>query len=142
VRPAKEVFMEARQTTMLTQILVPLDPSDPCRTWQAMAVSAGAAAKGQWTCDRGGEETIDGHKAIAYSAVSPLHKRITGWIDQDLKILMKNQIEGGASIELRNVEKGPQAAKLFEIPDQYQKFEPERLLELIKKSDVWVESVH
>ncbi|MEJ0094923.1 MAG: hypothetical protein WDN46_16300 [Methylocella sp.] len=142
VRPAKSIFMEARQTNFLTQILVPVDPDDPCRTWQAMSASAEAAGQGgQWRCDRIGEETIDGRKTTAYSAVSPLNKRITGWIDQDLKILLKSQIEGGATFELKNIAEGPQPEALFEIPASYQKFDPQRLIEIVKKSDVWVEPI-
>jgi hypothetical protein len=41
--------------------------------------------------------------------------------------------------ELKNVQEGPQAAGLFEMPPNYAKFDPQRLIERIKQSDVWVE---
>jgi hypothetical protein len=144
VRPAKEIFMEARQSSLLTQILISVDPADPCRKWQAMAVSAGAAAAahgGQWRCEQIGEEIIDGRKTIGYSMASPMKKQGAGWIDLELKILLRTKTEGGASIELKNIQEGPQPASLFEIPASFQKFDPQALLEIVKKSDAWVERV-
>jgi hypothetical protein len=44
VKPAQQVMMDPKQSTWLTQILVPLDPSDPCRQRRAMADIAGAAS--------------------------------------------------------------------------------------------------
>src|SRR4051812_23226775 len=36
-RPGERVFMDARQSSRLTQLFVPLDLGDPCLQWQAMA---------------------------------------------------------------------------------------------------------
>jgi hypothetical protein len=33
----------------------------------------------------------------------------------------------------------PQPSNLFELPQDYHKFDPMQLIEQIKKSDVWVE---
>jgi len=142
VRPAKKIFMDAKQSSPLTQIFVPVDPEDPCRKWQAMAVNAGATETGgEWRCDRAGQEIIEGRKAIAYSAVSPLQKQSIEWIDPDLKFLIRSQTEGGVTIDLKNIQEGPQPASLFEIPANYGKFDPRQLIEIIKRSDVWVEPV-
>ena len=53
VRPAQRVFMDAKLSTRLTQIFVPVDPNDPCRQWQAAAKNAGvSSAGGDWRCAR------------------------------------------------------------------------------------------
>src|SRR5262249_10534590 len=46
VRPPLRTFMDAKQSSVLAQIFVPLDPDDPCARWQAMARLSGAAADG------------------------------------------------------------------------------------------------
>ena len=143
VKPAPKVFMDANQTTQLTQLLVPIDPNDPCRQWQTMAVLTGAADKGgQWVCERVGEETIDGRKATVYRATSPTNRQNSAWIDPQLKFVLRIRTDDGTTIELRNIQKGPQVASLFEIPSNYRKFDPKLLIERIKQSDVWVEPQH
>jgi hypothetical protein len=140
VRPAQRVFMEAKQSSPLTQILVTVDPGDPCQKWQAMAVNAGATGKdGQWRCNQIGQQTIEGRKTVTYSVLSPLHKQNAAWIDPELKFPIRSQTEGGVAIDLKNIQEGPQPASLFEIPANYRKFDPRRLIEIIKQSDVWVE---
>ncbi|WOJ90843.1 hypothetical protein RZS28_06055 [Methylocapsa polymorpha] len=142
VRPAKKIFMDAKQSSPLTQILVPVDPEDPCRKWQAMAVNAGATETGgEWRCDRADQETIEGRKAIAYSAVSPSQEQSIEWIDPGLKFLIRSQTNGGVTVDLKNIQEGPQPASLFEIPANFGKFDPRQLIEIIKRSDVWVEPV-
>src|SRR5580658_7647118 len=41
VRPGARLYMEARQSSRLTRLFVPVDPDVPCRQWQAMARLAG-----------------------------------------------------------------------------------------------------
>jgi len=41
VRPAQQIFMDARQSSLLTQIFFPVDPNVPCSQWQAAARNAG-----------------------------------------------------------------------------------------------------
>ncbi len=61
VMPAQRVFMDAKQSSRLTQILVPVDPDDPCRAWQAMAKIASAADLGaRWHCERLGADAVGG----------------------------------------------------------------------------------
>jgi hypothetical protein len=60
MRPAQHTFMDAMQSSQLTQLLVVIDPDDPCRQWQAMAKVAGVVRDGsQWRCERIGHDTID-----------------------------------------------------------------------------------
>src|ERR1700761_7266637 len=52
VRPAARVYMEARQSSRLTQLFAPVDPEAPCPQWQAMARVAGRPSAGEWHCER------------------------------------------------------------------------------------------
>jgi hypothetical protein len=139
-RPAQRIFMDARQSSRLTRIFVPVDPADPCRQWQTMAQVAGAAEAGDsWRCERLGEGVIDGRRAAAYQAILPSGKHFVGWIDPELKFPLRILMEDGATIAVRNIQQEPQPKALFEIPASFRKFDPQALIERIKQSDVWVE---
>jgi hypothetical protein len=140
VRPAQRIFMEARQSSRLTQVFVLVDPDNPCRQWRIMAQVAGAKEAGDpWRCERLSEEVIDGRRAAAYRAMLPSGKHFVGWIDTDLKFPLQIKTEDGATFAVRNIQQGPQPKGLFEIPAGFRKFDPQALIERIKQSDVWVE---
>jgi hypothetical protein len=140
-RPAERVFMDARQSSRLTQLFVSVDPGDPCRQWQIMAKLAGAADPNDpWRCERVGEEIIDGRRAAAYRTISASGRGIVGWIDPELKFPLRIKMEDGATITVQNIQEGPQSARLFVIPTNFQKFDPQALIKRIKQSDVWVEA--
>jgi hypothetical protein len=138
VRPAAGTFMEARQSSRLTRIFVPVDPGDPCRQWQIMARLAGAADQGDWRCERVGEGTIGGRSTIAYRIVSTPARELLGWIDTARKFPLRIKTEDGSTITAENVRDEPQPAQLFEIPPGFRKFDPQTLIQRIKQSDVWV----
>ena len=138
VRPAARVFMDARQSSRLTRILMQVDPGDPCRQWQAMAKLAGSADHGEWRCERAGEETIGGRSAIAFQAVSTTGGELVGWIDAALKFPLRIKTQDGAVITAENIRDEPQPAQLFEIASGFRKFDPQALIKQIKQSDVWV----
>jgi len=140
VRPAQRVFMEARQSSRLTQIFVPLDPDNPCPQWQATARLAGTIENGaEWHCERIGADVVDERDAIVYRAASPRQKSYRAWIDRKLRFPTRIRSEDGATVEIKNIEITPQPANLFEIPADYRKFDPQQLIDRIKQSDVWVE---
>ena len=66
-------------------------------------------------------------------------KANTQWIDPGPEFLVRSQTDNGIVIDLTNIQEGPQPASLFQIPVSYSKFDPRRLIEIIKRSDVWVE---
>lgn len=139
VRPSSRIFMEARQSSPLTRLLVGVDPGDPCSQWQRMAIVAGTSEQGdQWRCERIGEDKIRDRAAVAYHAHSS-GQDLKGWIDTDLKFPLKIQLEKVATLTLSNIEERSQPAGMFEIPASYKKFDPRDLIERIKHSDVWVE---
>ena len=90
--PARGMFMDARQSSRLTRMFVPVDPDNPCRQWQAMAKLAGVADQGEighWRCERVGEETIGGTATIAYRATSAPGQEFFGWIDPARKFPLR-----------------------------------------------------
>jgi hypothetical protein len=140
VMPASRVFMNAKQSSRLTQILVPVDPDDPCRTWKKMAQFDGVADKGgQWRCERLGTEAVGGRAIVKYLTTSPGGEKDSAWIDRGLKFPVKFKFADGSCIALSDIRRGPQPTALFEIPSDYRKFDPQRLIERIKQSDVWVD---
>jgi hypothetical protein len=138
VRPAARVFMDARQSSRLTRMFVPVDPDEPCRQWQAMAKLAESADHGDWRCERAGEETIGGRSAVAYRAVSASGPELVGWIDASLKFPLRIKTGDGAVITVENIRDEPQPAQLFEMEAGLRKFDPQALIRQIKQSDVWV----
>jgi hypothetical protein len=138
VRPATRIYMDARQSSRLTSLFVPVDPDDPCLQWQAMARLAGGADNGDWRCERIGKETIAGGEAIAYRAFSAERERFTGWIDRLRKFPVRIKTADGAIFAVENVRDDAQPAQPLEIPSGFRKFDPEGLIQRIKQSDVWV----
>jgi hypothetical protein len=140
VRPAQRIFMDAKQSSRLTQILVPVDPDYPCKRWQVMAIAARVANQaGQWHCHRLGQDNVVGRCVVKYQVTSPQGRADNGWIDPLLKFPVMFQFQDGTRVELDNIRKGPQPAELFEIPSDLRKFDPRQLIERIKQSDVWVD---
>jgi hypothetical protein len=138
VRPAARIFMDARQSSRLIRMFVPVDPDNPCRQWQAMATLAGVPGQGDWRCERTGEETIGTHSVVGYRAVPASGPELRGWIDPARKFPLRIKTEDGAVITVENVRDEPQPAQSFEMPANMRKFDPQALIQQIKQSDVWV----
>lgn len=138
VAPAQRIFMNAKQSSRLTRLFVPLDPDNPCPQWHAMADVAGLAEPGEWHCNAEGREPVEERSTVKFSVASPLGHR-TGWVDPQLKFPLKIETEDGAVLAVQNIEEGPQPAERFEIPANYKKYDPHQLIEYLKHTDVWVE---
>jgi hypothetical protein len=138
VRPGARLYMDAKQSSPLTRLFVPVDPDAPCRQWQAMAGLAGLSGQGEWRCERTGEETIDGHGTVAFRALSGTGEGFVGWIDRERRFPLRIKTDDGTLIALERIKDEPQPASSFELPPTLRKFNPEALIEQIKKSDVWV----
>jgi hypothetical protein len=138
VRPGARVYMDARQSSRLTRMFVPLDPDAPCQQWHLMAHLAGVTGESEWRCERTGIETIDGHSTVVFRASSKTGEELVGWIDRERKFPLRIKCGDGAVITLEQIKDEPQGASSFELPAGYRKFSPEALVERIKQSDVWV----
>jgi hypothetical protein len=138
VRPATRVYMDARESSPLTRWLVPVDPDNPCRQWQAMTRLAGAADQGDWHCERIGQDQIGGRDVIAYRAFSGEHEQFRGWVDPLYKFPLRIKTEDGAVITVENIQDMRQPMHPMQIPEDFRKFDPEVLIRQVKQSDVWV----
>ena len=138
VRPGARVYMEARQSSQLTRLFVPVDPDEPCRQWQAMAQLAGVAEEGDWRCERTGEAAIDGRNTTIFHAASGSGHGYAGWIDRERKFPLRIKTDDGMVLTVEHIKDEPQSASSFELPSNARKFNPQALIERIKQSDVWV----
>jgi hypothetical protein len=138
IRPASRIYMDARRSSRLTSLLVPVDPTDPCPRWQALARLANAADADDWRCEPLGEQTIGDRRTIAYRAVLANREQFTGWIDPARKFPVRIKMADDAIITVENIRDGAQPSQPLEIPSSFRKFDPESLLRQIKQSDVWV----
>jgi hypothetical protein len=139
VRPTARVFMDARKSSQLTRLFVRVDPDNPCTQWQAMAKLAGVVDQGDWRCERVGEQAIGARSTVAYRAISARGRELTGWVDVVYKFPLRIETDDGAVISVENVRDESQPAQPFEIPAGFRKFDPQKLIEQIKQSDVWVD---
>jgi hypothetical protein len=140
VQPDRGVFMDARQSSVLTELLVPIDPDAPCQQWQEMAQISGSAAGGAvWRCDRIATETHEGDTILKYDMTSPRGRHYSTWINSRLRYVVRIEAYDGSTTELTNVQEAPQPDSAFTIPTGLQKFDPMQLMEIMKHSDVWVD---
>jgi hypothetical protein len=140
VRPGRFVFMDAKQSSPLTQVFVPVDPQDACGRWQIMADIAGAEDGGSASrCERLGDDIVDGRAAVKYLATSNRNQRSYRWIDPQRGFPVKLESEDGTTVAIENIVEAPQRWSRFTIPLHYSKFDPVRLINQIKGSDVWIE---
>jgi hypothetical protein len=145
VGTTQRVFMDAKQSTRLTQIFVPVDPHDPCPQWRVAAQNAGVpGAAGDWRCTRGaaagaraGAGSGSASGTIEYRVDSPDQNFSLRWIDPRLEFPVKVKAADGGTIALENVRVEAQPASLFTIPAGFRKFDPQGLIDRIKHSDVW-----
>jgi hypothetical protein len=141
VRPAQRVFMDAKRSTPLTQIFVPVDSNHPCRAWQASAQKADVpGAGGNWYCARIDAASIGRHPTLEYDVISPDRTQSRRWIDPQLAFPIKVRVADGTTIALEHLRMEPQPASLFAVPPSFNKLDPQALIDRIKQSDVWAGS--
>ncbi|MGF6305917.1 hypothetical protein ABIB82_000663 [Bradyrhizobium sp. i1.8.4] len=138
VRPGARVFMEARLSSPLTQMFVPVDPDDPCRQWQAIAQLSAPIDLAVWHCQRDGEETIAGRNTEVYRITAPSGASFAGWIDRERRFPVQVRTADGTVIAAVRIRDEPQPAQAFEIPAGLRRFDPQALIRRIQQSDVWV----
>jgi hypothetical protein len=137
VRSGARVFMDARQSSPLTQMFVPVDPDDPCRQWMAAAQLAAPIDLATWHCQRDREETVAGQMMDVYRVATP-GVTFLGWIDRAHRFPVQIRTDDGTVITADHIRDEPQPAQAFEIPAGMRKFDPQALIRRIQQSDVWV----
>lgn len=139
VRPRQWIFMDAKQSSLLTRVFVAVEPSDPCREWQVMESVAGVEdTAGEWRCDRVGRDTVDGRAALKYSVMSRQNRRSYRWIDPEHRFPIRLETEDGTVVAVQHIVDAPQPVTLFAIPAVYKKFDPLQLIQQLMDSDVMV----
>lgn len=138
VRPAQRVFVDAKRSTLLTQIFVPVDSDQPCREWQAAARNADVPGAGSdWHCARIYAASGGRRPTIEYDVVSSDRIQSRRWIDQELAFPIKVRLSDGTTIALEHLRIEPQRLSLFAVPPSFNKLDPQALIDRIKQSDVW-----
>jgi uncharacterized protein DUF4412 len=77
------------------------------------------------TCKKVGTETVNGRTCDKWeftSTANPKDNR-TAWVDQKTHMPIKT-VSAESTMEMTNFKEGPQDAKTFEVPSDYQKFDP------------------
>jgi hypothetical protein len=138
VRPATRVYMDARQSSRLTQLFVPVDPADPCRNWRTMGQLAGAAGQGEWRCERTGRDDIKGRGTDVFRVNTVEGSGFVAWLDPERRFPLQIATADGSVLTLQHIREEPQPASWFELPPHFRKFDPQALIERIRRSDVWV----
>ncbi|WP_249155368.1 hypothetical protein [Bradyrhizobium japonicum] len=138
VRPGARVFMDAKQSSPLTQMLVPVDPDDPCWQWLAMARLSAPTDLATWRCQHDHEETVAGRMMDVYRVAAPSGSTFLGWVDRERRFPVQIKTEDGTTITADHIRDEPQPAQTFEIPAGMRKFDPQALIRRIQQSDVWV----
>jgi hypothetical protein len=130
VRPQRELFMNARQSSPLTQVFVPIGMADPCKQWRVAVVDA-LDGKGveHWRCEK-----LQALAFRTFSADGPLDERL---LDARLQFPVKLISADGSSLTLENIQFTSLQASLFTVPRDYRRFDPRAVVERIKQSDVW-----
>ena len=84
--------------------LGPVDPNNPC--------GAGEMSE----CRRLGAEMVNGQATQKWEYTNTDGERVTSWIATGLRFPVKTTADTGATVDIRNVVVGPQAANLFAVP--------------------------
>ena len=139
VRPSAHVYMEARRSTLLTRLFVPVDPMSPCQQWRTMAQLAEGTERNGWRCIELGEQTLDGRSALVYRALHDDREQFTAWVDPTLGFPLQIRLPDGVIFAAQSIQDQPASNERLDIPDGFRKFDPATLLDRVKQSDVWVE---
>jgi hypothetical protein len=138
VRPGKRIYMNARQSSPLTQIFVPVDAANPCPQWRSAFLDA-LDGKGvdHWRCESLQQASRAADKVLEFRIVTVGQSVDHRTIDAKLQFPVKLISADGTSLTLERIHVAPQSAELFVVPRDYQAFDARALVERIKRSDVW-----
>jgi hypothetical protein len=140
VKPTRRVFMDARQSSALAPILIVVDPDEPCQQWQAVALITGFGSEAySWQCRRLEVARLGARDTVRYQAIAPDARSYDVWIDRLLRFPIRVRAIVGATVDITDIVEAPQPETAFEIPAGFSKFDPQGLIDRIKRSDVWVE---
>ncbi len=108
VRPAARIYMDARQSSRLTRLFVPVDPDEPCRQWQAMAHLAGWRSRATGAASGPAKRRSTAASCGVFHAVVRIRQEFFGWIDRERKFPLRIKTEDGTVIALEQIKDEPQ----------------------------------
>lgn len=120
----RHMYMEAPQVMaapLVAQFWRVSDVNDACPQWKKASEQAGPN-KNWGSCTKVGSDSLNGRSAVKYEGVSTRGEKSWVWVDAKLHCVVKTDGAAG-SIELQNIQEGPQPASLFEVPAGYTKFD-------------------
>jgi Domain of unknown function (DUF4412) len=86
------------------------DPNNPCKDI--------AGAK----CQKLGNESVNGRAADKWSLTDNQGKSMTIWLDKAIHYPIKSLLPDGTTTELTNIQEGPPATSLFQVPGGFREF--------------------
>jgi hypothetical protein len=80
------------------------------------------------TCKKVGEENVNGRDCDKWEFTSSdASKNRTVWVDKKLHIPVRS-VSSDSTVDLTNIKEGPQDKSHFELPSDYQKFDPSMMM--------------
>lgn len=116
--PDQKMYMEHKAGEMAGRMgsrnpvanLRPVNPDDPCAGREGM------------TCKKIGTETVNGRTCDHWEFTDSKGTVSNAWVDQTLHFPIKT-VSQGSTVELTDIQEGPQEASLFQIPAGYTKMD-------------------
>lgn len=88
------------------------DVENACSDWLNLAINKGG------TCQKLGNETVNGRHTVKYEGTNSKGESGTVWLDSDVRFPIKWENKNGSG-ELQNIQVGSQPSSLFEPPTGY-----------------------
>jgi len=132
---SKVTYMLMPQQRMYMEMPAGAMPQRRGADWQAYDASNPCAMMTDMTCQKLGTETVDGNLCTKWQLTGTGERagtKVTVWIDQKTGIPIKSQTPRG-SMELTNIQQGPQSASLFEVPAGYQKMDMGNMMQNMQR---------
>jgi hypothetical protein len=107
--------LQPGRTAVALPLFRPANPENACGAWEKYVNKPAS-------CEKVGEETLNGRAAVKYKGISRRGDSGLAWIDRKLNFVVKWEGQAGAA-ELRNIHEGPQSTELFQVPKDYEKME-------------------
>ena len=117
VIPNRKAIMVAHGTAALNKagIALPIN-ENPCMP------TSGSPPSTRTSCKNLGEETVNGRHTVKWEVSETMRGQSSTqyvWVDAKLHCIVKMQM-GQSTMELQNIQEGPQPATLFALPTGYQ----------------------
>lgn len=118
--PSQQMYMETKPGNGPHQqqfrFFQAMNVEDACPEWHKMTDEKGGS------CQKIGDEVVNGRPAVKYETVSSEGRKDDVWIDGKIKFPLKWQ-SANSTGELRDIKEGTQPADLFAIPSGYKKMD-------------------